>query len=100
MIRLIVSLCLLIFFPSLIPAQDVVLTIGNGLGLPESQDIPVVVSLSNPNDLVKSLQMDIGDVDDYHVFSGCTPGPTRAPAFDYMYNESVDGQVRILLISL
>ncbi|KPJ58569.1 MAG: hypothetical protein AMJ42_03025, partial [Deltaproteobacteria bacterium DG_8] len=96
-IRLLVSLCFLVFFPLLIQAADVELTVGNGSGLPDSQNNPLVVSLLNLFDPVKAVQMDIRDVDDYLVCTGCTPDPARAPTFECYFNELVDGSCRVIL---
>lgn len=106
-IKLIVNLCFLIFFPLLSQAADVTLTIGDGSGFLGSTGNPVEVSLDNPNDKVKGVQMDVCDVDDYltpipndpdnYIFA-CVPSE-RTTHFSCKINEQEDGCVTILLWS-
>ena len=58
----------LILCSTLAKAQ-VTLSVGKTEGYTERDDNKVYVSLSNPHDIIKSMQMDICDVDDY---IGCT----------------------------
>lgn len=58
-------------FPQPNQAQ-VTLTVGDGSGYRGSYNNPVAVSLSNPGDRVKRVQMDLCDVDDFLSVLDCT----------------------------
>lgn len=58
-------------FPPLNQAQ-VTLTVGDGSGYRGSHNNPVSVSLSNPSDTVKRVQVDVCDVDDFLSVLDCT----------------------------
>ncbi|KPJ55831.1 MAG: hypothetical protein AMJ42_06140, partial [Deltaproteobacteria bacterium DG_8] len=62
---LLLHFCFLTFFASLILAENLI-TIGNGYGLPGSQNNPVEISLEN-SDPVRGFQMNICDEDGYHT---------------------------------
>ena len=52
---------------------SVVLTVGEGLGVPGSSNNPVGVSLTNLGDKVKSIWMEVCDVDNHLTCTGCVP---------------------------
>jgi len=106
-IQVVISLCILIL--SLPVSQAVVtLTVGDGSGLPGSTDNPVAVSLANPEDIVKGVQMDICDVGDFLTpvlndipppeYAGCEP-TDRTTDFSCVINEIENGCSRVLLFS-
>ena len=78
---------------------DVTLMVGDGSGSPGSTDNPVVVTLDNPDDMIKGVQLDLCDVDD---FLSCTTCDTaeRATDFSCSINEIDGGCCRIILVSL
>ena len=82
--------------PLLIHAADVTLTVGNGSGFPGSPDNVVEVSLDNPSDIVKGLQVDIGS---HFTCTECTPNPDRAPQFYCFTSELNDGSCRVILFA-
>ena len=63
--------------------EEVTLTVGNGSGARSSTGNNVIVSLTNPSDPVRAVQVEICDVDDYlTVQTSCVPSG-RVPAGDY-----------------
>ena len=84
------------FSPYLGQAANVVLTIGDGSGAPGSSGNPVVVSLDNPNDKVKGVQVDVCDVDDYLACTGCET-TNRTTGFSCTAEEHESGCCRVLL---
>ena len=78
----------------------VILTIGNGSGLPGSYENSIQVSLKNLNNKVSGVEMDIYDVDDYLVpsTSECET-LDRTTDFTCSCNELQNGYVRIVLSS-
>jgi len=70
-IQVFVCVCCLVFCFLLSYAADVTLTVGNGSGLPGSNENPVVVSLDNPNDRIKGIEVAICDTDDYLSCTEC-----------------------------
>lgn len=105
-IQLVISLCIFVF--SLSVSQAVVtLTVGDGSGFPGSTDNPVAVSLANPDDIVKAVQMDICDVGNFLTpvrndnppeYDGCEL-TDRTAGFDCLVNELPNGCCRVLLFS-
>lgn len=93
--QLIVVFC---FLPSLTQAE-VTLAIGDGSGFPGSNENPVVVSLDNPNDKVKGVQVDVCDADDYLLSTGCET-TERTTGFDCSANELDNGCYRLILLTL
>ncbi len=85
-VGLFVSFCPPPFLPSLSNAADVTLTVLNGSGAPGSMDNPVVLSLDNPNDRVKGIEVAICDTDDYLSCTGCVT-TERASDFECLVNE-------------
>lgn len=67
---LIVGFCFFDFSPSLSQAE-VTLTVEDGTGPPGSTDNQVAVSLANPDDKVKGVQLDVCDVGNYLSCSQC-----------------------------
>ena len=95
-----VAVSFYIFFFSLpsVQAADVTLTIGNGSGFPGTPANQVEVSMDNPNNSVNSLQLDIADVDDYLICTGCTRDEVRVPyGFICIAQELSGGACRILM---
>ena len=90
-------LCFLILYLPLSHA-DVILTIGNGSGMPGSSNNPVEVSLENLDDPVRVVQLDICDVDDY-LF--CTTCETTERTFSFICEayEQKNGCVGVILFS-
>ena len=88
--------------------SEVSLTIGSANGAPGSTDRLVEVSLANPDDIVKGIQMDICDVDDFLTpvlndnppleYDECEP-TDRTTGFDCILHELENGCCRILLFS-
>jgi len=78
---------------------DVTLTIGDGSGPPGSTDNPVDVSLANPDDKVKGVQVDICDEGDYLNCAGCEAEDTRAAFFSCSTYELANGCCRVILVS-
>ena len=70
-IRLVLTVCFFTLYLSFAQAE-VTLTIGDGSGQPGSAGNPVKVSLANPDDKVKGIQLDIcEDEDDYLSCTAC-----------------------------
>jgi len=88
-----------IFLPFLSHAS-VTITIGNGSGLPGSQENQVLVSLENPDSAVKGVQVDICDVDDFLSCTGCETTGRASGLSCSMNDEQGNGCVRVLLFSL
>ena len=80
-------------------SAEVTLTVGDGSGLPSSTGSPVVVNLDNPSDVIKGIQVDVCDVDD---FLSCTTCDTTEHTIDFSCstNELPNGCCRIVLFSL
>ena len=73
--------------------EEVTLTVGNGSGQRSSTGREVVVSMANPDDRVRAVQLEICDVDNYlTVQASCFPS-VRVPAGKYacQCNEMVSG---------
>jgi len=86
--------------PSLGQAAEVMLTIGDGSGQPGSVDNPIAVSLANPDDKVKGVQLDVcEDEDDYLSCTACET-TERISSFDCIIQELENGCCRVLLLSL
>ena len=105
-IQLVISLCIFVF-PLSVSQAVVILTVGDGSGLPGSTDRPVDVSLANPDDIVRGIQMDICDVDDFLTpvrndnppeYDECE-STDRTAGFSCLVNELPNGCCRILLFS-
>lgn len=96
-IQIIMIFCYLYFFLSLCQAE-VTLTIGDGSGLPGTNENVVEVRLDNLNYRVKGLQVDVCDVDD---FLSCTACETteRSSGFTCKTNERENGCCRVILVS-
>jgi hypothetical protein len=80
-------------------SAEVTLIVGDGSALPGSTGSPVVVSLDNLSDVIKGIQVDVCDVDD---FLSCTTCDTteRTTDFTCSTNERPNGCCRIVLVSL
>ncbi len=89
--------CVLLY--PLLSHAAVTLTVEYGAALPGESDI-VPVSLDNPNDTVKAIQVDISDSDNFLSCLGCSPDPGRAPEFVCSTNELPGGECRVVLISI
>ena len=97
--QLVLYLFFLNFFLSLSHA-DVTLTIGYFSGAPNSYNNPVKVSLDNPDDEVKGVQVDVCDVDDYLIPSiNACEITDRTPGFTCLLNELQNGCLRVILFS-
>ena len=96
-LKLTIMVCFLISSNSC-QAGVTTITMGNGSGLPGTQNSQVEISLQNPNDKSKGMQVDVCDVDDYLSCTVCeTTG--RASEFTCSFNELENGCVRIILFS-
>ena len=73
--------------------------IGEGSGIAGSMDIPVEVSLENPADRIKGIQLDICDVDDYLIYTGCEI-TDRTVGFTCSTSEIDNGCCCVMLFSL
>ncbi len=98
---ILLSLMASIFF-SLALSQssaETTLTVGDGSGLPGSLENPITVSLNDPNDEARAVQIDVCDVDD---FLSCTTCDTTEHTTDFSCstNELPNGCCRIVLFSL
>jgi hypothetical protein len=78
---------------------DVTLTVGSGAGPPGSTDASLEVSLDNPNDPVRSIQMDVCDPEGYLACTGCEP-TERASEFLCTSEEQGNGCCRIIFIDI
>jgi hypothetical protein len=83
---------------------EVSLTVGNGSGnITNSSCMPyenlIEVSLDNPGNKVKGVQVDICDVADYLICTGCEI-TDRTTGFTCYFNELGDGCARVELFSL
>jgi len=78
----------------------VTLTVGDGSGLPGSSENPVVISLDNPDDTVKGVQLDVcEDGDDYLSCTACET-TDRTTDIGCSIQELEGGCCRVLLFSL
>ncbi|MBW1853621.1 MAG: hypothetical protein JRJ00_02910 [Deltaproteobacteria bacterium] len=93
-IQFVLTICFLAFSLSLSQA-DVTLIVRDGSGPPGSLENPVAVSLDNPNDKVKGIQVDVCDVDDYLTCTGCETAE-RTSDFDCLIND-FNGCCRVTL---
>jgi len=89
---------LLILCSSLTRAQET-LFVGNGSGFPSSHENSVEISLDNPENNFRALQMDIIDEDNYLSCTECIADPVRASDFDCFVQEQVGGECRVILFS-
>lgn len=80
-------------------SAEVTLIVGDGSALPGSTGSPVVVSLDNPSDGIKGIQVDVCDVDDFLFCTTCDT-TERTIDFSCSTNELPNGCCRILLFSL
>jgi len=87
-------LCFLISSLSLSHA-GVKLTVEDGSGYP-GESGQVVVSLDNPNDKVKGVQVDVCDGDDYLTCTGCETSE-RAAGYGCSVNELDNGCCRVVV---
>ena len=90
--------CFMSFSPSLSLAADVIITVGEGMGTLGSNNNTAEVSLENPNDKVRGIQMDVCDVDNYLSCTACETAE-RTSGFDCMIHEIGDGCCRVILVS-
>ena len=79
----------LIGFPS-IARSMVTIEIGEGSGIPGSSDNPVEVSLTNLNDKVKGISVDICDMNNYLTCTGCKT-TDRSTGFNCIPSELDNG---------
>lgn len=87
-----------LLFPSLNQAQ-VTLTVGTGSGYRGSHNNPVSVSLSNPSDPVRKVQVDVCDVDDYLDVLKCEPTARGRDGFTCGVIPLSAGCARLILYS-
>ncbi len=80
-------------------SAEVTLIVGDGSGLPGSLENPVTVSLNDPNDEAKAVQVDVCDVDNYLSCTACET-TERTTGFECETNELSNGCCRIVLFSL
>jgi hypothetical protein len=83
---------------SMVQAQ-VTLTVGDGSGAVGSSGNSIDVSLNNPSENVRAVQLEICDVDDYLSSADCST-TARSSNFSCLANELESGCVRVVLISL
>jgi len=98
LIHFIVALCVGTFLPPL-SHSNVTLTVGHGSGLPGSTGDLAEVSLNNPNDKVKGVQVDVCDVDNFLTAASCEI-TDRSNGFNCSVNELANGYCRIIVLSL
>jgi hypothetical protein len=79
--------------------STVVVKVGSGSGLPGSRDNVIEISLDNPDNRVKALQIDICDADNYLYGTGCESA-ARTSGFSCIAVEQEDGCVRAFLYTL
>ncbi len=97
-----VCLCLSVCFVTLpysMAQAQVTLTVGDGSGAVGSDERSVELTLNNPSEKVRAVQLDICDVDDYISSSDCNT-TTRSSNFTCSANELETGCVRVVLVSL
>jgi hypothetical protein len=96
-------LVLFVFFlmcRSSLQAQDVALTIGDSSGVLGSHNNMVVVSLYNPVDFVRGLQVSIVEEGNALTCTGCSSNPARAATFICSANEQPDGICNVVLYTI
>ena len=89
------NFCFLSLFITFSQAE-VTLTVGKGSALPNATESPVAVSLENQVDLVRGMQLDVCDVDDYLECTGCDT-TTRADGFSCITIEKDNGCCGVIL---
>jgi hypothetical protein len=79
--------------------STVIAMVSSGSGLPGSHDNVIEISLDNPDNRIKALQIDICDADNYLYGTGCESAE-RTSGFSCIAQEQEDGCVRALLYTL
>ena len=82
---------------SSLQAQDVTLTIGNSSGGLGSHNNLVPVSLANPADFVRGMQLSVVDEGDILTCTGCSSDPSLPATFACSANEQADGKCNVVL---
>jgi hypothetical protein len=75
----------------------VILSVSKGFGLPGSTNNAVTIDLDNPNNIVRAVQVDICDVDNYLTCTACEPA---GRASDYSCSISDTGCCNVKLENL
>lgn len=97
---LVLVLFALISFSSLVNAA-VTLTVENGLGYPGAHENRVDVSLHNPDDNIRAMQMDICDTENYLACTGCEPtSRIGGLCFHCISNELINGCCRVVMYNI
>ena len=91
-------ICLLVAVPFTNVQAQVIITVVNGSGAVGSSGNVIDVTLSNPSEKVRAVQLDICDVDDYLTSSICET-TERSLGFSCVGTELDNGCVRVTLIT-
>ena len=92
---------LLLILSSSITEAQVTLSVGNYEVVQGSQDNQMEISMDNPSDKVRSIQMDICDVDDYMTCTSCESIMRAVGEGKTCFaNELGNGCCRIVVVSL
>ena len=85
---------------SSLQAQDVTLTIGDSSGPLGSNNNMVTVSLDNPDDFVRGLQLSIAEEGNILTCTGCSSDPALPESFTCSANEQPDGRCNVVLYTM
>lgn len=83
----------------LMQAAEVTLTIGDGSGYPGSSENLVEVMLNNTNHKVRSIQVDVCDIDNYLSCEECDT-TARTTAFSCLISELDNGCCRVIVAAI
>jgi hypothetical protein len=95
----VLCICLFVTAPLTTALGQVTLTVGNGSGAAGSSENSIDVTLNNPSEKVRAVELEVCDVDDYLASSGCNT-TLRSSGFLCSTNELEDGCVKVVLINL
>jgi hypothetical protein len=93
----VLCICLFVAVPLTTVQAQVTLTVENGSGAVGSSENSIDVTLNNPSEKVKTVTVDICDVDDYLSCTACEP-TERSSGFPCLANELENGCVRAVLV--
>ena len=95
-LRKVLLICLFVTAPLTTVQAQVTLTVGTGSGAVGSSGNSIDVTLNNPSEKVKAIQLDVCDVDDYLTLSSCET-TVRSAGFSCVATEQTDGCVGVSL---
>jgi hypothetical protein len=82
-----------------ISVGSVLVNVYDGYGFPGNNGVPIKVGITNNDQKIKGLQLELKDDCDYLTCTGCQADPDRAPQFMCAAMEQASGACRVVFVS-